>query len=203
MITTYVENYPGFERIAGPDLMLAMRAQVERLGAKVVDTTVRTLSNELFRADQKWYVEDDRGPDFCGIYDAVILATGASAKWLGIPGEQELMGKGVSGCATCDGFFFRGKTVAVIGGGDTAMEEATHLAKLCSKVYLIHRREEFRASKAMLDRARNTPNIIFMTPMVPFAIMGEDRVQTLAIHANIDKSSHGERKIQASIFTSR
>ena len=184
MITTDVENYPGFERIAGPDLMLAMRSQAERLGAKVIDTSARILNHELFLADQKWYVEDDRGPDHSGVYDAVILATGASAKWLGIPGEQELMGRGVSGCATCDGFFFRGKTVAVIGGGDTAMEEATHLAKLCAKVYLVHRREEFRASKAMLDRARNTPNIEFFTPYTPCAVVGKEKVTHLGVSAS-------------------
>ena len=199
MITTDVENYPGFESILGPELMLAMRAQVERLGVRVVDATVLALDNELFRADQKWHVEDDRGPDLRNAYDAVILATGASAKWLGIPGEQELMGKGVSGCATCDGFFFRGKTVAVIGGGDTAMEEATYLAKLCSKVYVVHRREEFRASNAMLDRAKATPNIEFLIPYMPLSIEGEGKVTHLQILPNhpaeLNYAIEGSKKI--------
>lgn len=182
MITTDVENYPGFaDPIMGPDLMLAMEQQVKRVGATIITQTVTHLNNSLFAADQKWYVEDDRGPESSQVFDAVILATGATANWLGIPGEQELMGAGVSGCATCDGFFFRNKTVAVIGGGDTAMEEATYLAKLCSKVYLVHRREEFRASKAMLERARATANIEFLTPFTPVSIKGEGKVTHLEV----------------------
>jgi thioredoxin reductase (NADPH) len=200
-ITTEVDNYPGFaDSIMGPDLMMAMGKQVERMGATIITQTVTSLErHQRLAPSDKWYVEDDRGPDHSKIFDAVILATRATAKWLDIPGEQELMGRGVSGCATCDGFFFRNKTVAVIGGGDTAMEEATYLAKLCAKVYLVHRRDEFRASKAMLERARATSNIEFLTPFAPVAICGEEKVTHLEVISSppleLNHALEGSKKI--------
>jgi thioredoxin reductase (NADPH) len=155
--TTDVENYPGFpEGIMGPALMEHFQQQAERFGLQVkyamvdkVDLTVRP-----FRI---W--EDD---DSEHTADSVIISTGASAKYLNIPGEQEYLGRGVSACATCDGFFFRGKTVVVVGGGDTAMEEANFLTKFADKVYVIHRRDQLRASKVMQERAFNNPKIEFI-----------------------------------------
>jgi thioredoxin reductase (NADPH) len=111
--------------------------------------------------------------------NAVIIATGASAKWLNIPGEQRLMGKGVSGCATCDGFFFRGKTVMVVGGGDTAMEDATYLTNHAEKVYIAHRRDELRASKIMQEKAMNNPKIEFLWSSVPVEVVGENEVEKI------------------------
>lgn len=153
-ITTEVENFPGYPKgITGPELMEDLKAQAERFGAETrwgsitsVDFSKRPF---VCKADDGKTIEAE----------SVIIATGASARWLGIPSEQEFMGAGVSACATCDGYFYRGKVVAIVGGGDTACEEATYLAKLASKVYMIHRRDEFRASKAMQTKVFNTPNI--------------------------------------------
>lgn len=152
--TTDIENFPGFEKgINGYELVTTMKAQAERFGAvfEMDECTGADFSGEIKKLETM----------VNGTLEAraVILATGASAKWLGLPNEQRLMGHGVSGCATCDGAFFRGQEVAVAGGGDTACEDALFLAKLCSKVTLIHRRDALRASKVMADRVLATPNI--------------------------------------------
>ena len=152
--TTIVENFPGFpEGVDANQLMTDMRAQAARFGADIRRGTVTSVdfSSRPFKLtiDSETLIEAQ----------AVIIATGATAKYLGLPSEQEFRGMGVSACATCDGFFYRKKDVAVVGGGDTACEEATYLANLCNKVYMIVRRDVFRASQAMQDKVRNTPNI--------------------------------------------
>ncbi|MEJ2086838.1 MAG: FAD-dependent oxidoreductase, partial [Acidobacteriota bacterium] len=152
-ITTDVENYPGFpEGILGPELMDRMRNQVQRFGAKVKFETVTSIS----LANRPFQISTDAAEYQA---DTVIVATGASAKQIGLESERELMGYGVSACATCDGFFLKGKEIVVIGGGDTAMEEAIFLTKFANKVTVIHRRDELRASKIMQDRAMRNPKI--------------------------------------------
>ena len=156
MTTTDVENFPGFaEGMMGPDLMMQMREQAERFGAdlRMEDVTSMDLAGDvkIVRVGE----EEHRAR-------AVILAMGAAARYLGVPGEQEYLGRGVSSCATCDGFFFRDKPIVVVGGGDSAMEEATFLTKFGSSVTIVHRREEFRASKIMLERARENEKISFI-----------------------------------------
>ena len=154
MITTDVENYPGFpDGVLGPEMMELFRKQAERFGAKIHDQNVERV--DFSGRPLKVYTDD--GVEH--LAKSVIISTGASAKWIGLPGEIKYGGFGVSACATCDGFFFRNKVVAVVGGGDTAMEEAHYLTRHASKVYLIHRRDEFRASQVMQERVKNDPKI--------------------------------------------
>jgi len=163
-ITTLVENFPGFpEGIQGPELIDNMRKQAERFGAEFRTGHVVSVDLSQKRPDgSKKPIELQIGRDTL-LTRTLIIASGASARWLGLPNEQALIGHGVSSCATCDGFFFSGKEIAVIGGGDSAMEEALFLTRFATKVTLIHRRGEFRASKIMLDRARNHKQIEFLT----------------------------------------
>ena len=153
MITTDVENYPGFpDGVQGPDMMMMFRQQAERFGTRFITADVSRVdfSERPFRV---WVDNDEH------VSNSIIVSTGASARWLGIDGETRLRGKGVSACATCDGFFFKDKPVVVIGGGDTAMEEALFLTRMCESVTVVHRRDEFRASAIMAERVLENPKI--------------------------------------------
>ncbi len=153
MLTTMVENWPGYrDGIMGPDLMIELRAQAERFGAEIIQGDVSSV--DLSKRPFTLQVEKTQY-----LAQTLIVATGASAKWLDLGVDKKLSGRGVSTCATCDGFFFKGLPVAVIGGGDTAMEEAIYLSKLATQVTVIHRRDSLRASKVMQDKAFATPNI--------------------------------------------
>jgi thioredoxin reductase (NADPH) len=170
MITTDVENYPGFaDGIMGPELMDVMKKQAGRFGTSYEQATVDRVEldgpvKSVHAGEKSWK---------CRV---LIVSTGASARWLGVKGEERLMGHGVSACATCDGFFFRNQVIVVVGGGDTAMEEATFLTKFASKVYVVHRRDSLRASKAMQDRAFAHEKIEFIWDSVVEEILGEDKV---------------------------
>lgn len=169
MITTEVENYPGFpDGIMGPELMAHFRQQVERVGAKVEEKNV--VKVDFSERPFKVWTDDDE----LHFAHSVIISTGASAKWLGLESEVTYGGHGVSACATCDGFFFRGKEVIVVGGGDTAMEEANYLTRHCSHVYLVHRRDQFRASKIMQDRVLNNEKVTFLKHTVIEEILGQN-----------------------------
>ncbi len=171
MLTTDVENYPGFaDPILGPDLMAAMRKQAERVGSEF-------LSEDAVQVDLRprpFRITSQSGETY--ETKALIIATGARAKLLGLPGEQRLMGRGVSTCATCDGFFFRERTVLVVGGGDTAMEEALYLSKLAKSVTIVHRRDQLRASKILQQRAMSNPKISFVWNHTVADIVGDGKV---------------------------
>jgi thioredoxin reductase (NADPH) len=180
MTTTEVENFPGFrDGIQGPELMDQMREQALRFGADLRMEDVESVS--LDGAVKS--VTTSEGETLQA--RAVILAMGAAARYLHVPGEQELLGRGVSSCATCDGFFFKDQDIAVIGGGDSAMEEATFLTKFARSVTLVHRREDFRASKIMLDRARANDKIIFRTNNAVVAVAGENTVTGLRLRDTV------------------
>ncbi len=171
MLTSDVENYPGFpDGIQGPDLMAAFRSQAERFGTRLIDVDIDRVdfSERPFRI---WA----RGTEYRA--QAVIIATGASALWLGIESETRLRGRGVSACATCDGFFFKDREIAVVGGGDTAFEEAIYLTRFATKVHLLHRRDTFRASKIMVDRAHEHPKIEIHANTAVDEVLGDSKVQ--------------------------
>ena len=175
-ITSDVENYPGFaEPVMGPELMDAFRKQSERFGTRFAEGNVTSV--DLSRRPFKMTLAD--GQEIRT--QSLIIATGASAKWLGIPSEKALMGKGVSACATCDGFFFRNLDIAVVGGGDTALEEATFLTRFAKSVTVLHRRDTLRASKVMQDKAMKNPKIKFIWDVEVSDILGEKAVEAVRL----------------------
>ncbi len=175
MLTSEVENFPGFpDGVLGPDFMDALRRQAEKFGAQIVDEEVVAVDFRVrpFKISTPSRVEEAL---------SVIVATGASAKWLGLPGEQRLRGKGVSGCAVCDGYFFRGKEVVVVGGGDSAMEDALFLTKYASHVTVVHRRKEFRASKIMQRRVLTHPKISVILDSVVEDVVGTNKLEGVVV----------------------
>jgi thioredoxin reductase (NADPH) len=191
MLTSDVENYPGYrDGVMGPDMMDDFEAQAARFGAKMRHENVERV--DFSERPFKLWAEGEEEPTLA---KSVVIATGAKARWLGLAGERRLMGRGVSGCATCDGFFFKDKRVAVVGGGDTAMEEALFLTKFAAEVLLIHRRDQFRASKIMLDRARKNPKITFLTDTVVQDVLGEDSVEGLKIK-NLETEEEREIEVE-------
>ena len=183
-MTTEVENFPGYpDGIKGPEMMLEFKKQAERF-----ETDVRygMITSVDFTRNPFKVMADDGKTIFA---ETVIIATGASARWLGLESEKRLMGSGVSGCATCDGFFYRGQDVAIVGGGDTAAEEATYLAKLCRKVYMIHRRGELRASKAMQHKVFNTQNIEMVWDSVPVEVLSDSNGVSGVLVSNVKTGS--------------
>lgn len=175
MLTTDVDDFPGFEQtIQGPDLMTKMRQQAQRFGAQFLDEDVKSvdLKSKPFTVQSESRTLKS---------DSLIIATGASAMWLGLPSEQKLIGKGVSACAVCDGLFFKGKVVLVVGGGDTAMREAQHLSKLASKVTVVHRRDSFKAQEALLNLIKSKSNVEFLMDSEVIEVLGEERVNGVKI----------------------
>lgn len=172
ILTPEVENYPGIAKTSGAELSFSMREQMLTLGAKLIESPVTAV-----KKSDGFTVTADR--DYTA--KTLIIANGAKRRKLGIPGEDQFSGRGVSYCAVCDGMFFKGKTVAVIGGGNTALEDAIYLAGICEKVYLIHRRNEFRAQKHLTDKVKTTENIEIITPANPVDIRGEMRVNSLTL----------------------
>ena len=188
MLTTEVENFPGFpEGIMGPDLMANMRSQAMRFGAQIL--TVRASRVDFSARPFKiWVGDPDTDPTY--LARSVIIATGAQSLMLGLPAEQRLIGHGLSTCATCDGFFFRGHHIAVVGGGDSAVEEATFLTKFADSVTIIHRRKELRASKIMQDRAFANPKINFLWNHTVDDILGEHKVEGVVVRDTTTNVTH-------------
>jgi thioredoxin reductase (NADPH) len=175
MITSDVENYPGYpDGVLGPEMMAEFRRQAERFGTEFVTDDVTRV--DFSRRPYRVWVEDEEY-----LARAVVVATGASARWLGLEGERRLQGRGVSACATCDGAFFRDKELVVVGGGDSAMEEASFLTRYATKVTVVHRRDEFRASQIMLERAQANPKIAFVTNAVVEDILGDTTVEGVRV----------------------
>ena len=215
MLTSEVENYPGYESILGAELITKMRNQAIKLGARIINENVLKveLSKKPFAVHLSKLSHDRNfsgtklpsisheavGSSKFGHFDnvlnakSIIIATGARALWLGVPGEERLRGKGVSACATCDGFFFRNKTVAVIGGGDTALEEALTLTKFAEKVYLIHRRDSFRASKIMQERVLKHPKIEVIWNTQVVEIVGKERVEGVSLKIVKNQSMNSQK----------
>ena len=188
MLTSEVENFPGFpDPVLGPDLISRMKAQAERLGARLVQ-------DDVVRVDFKAYPFEIYTSSGVTKALSVIIATGANPRRLNLKSEMRLMGKGVSNCAVCDGFFFRGKKVAVVGGGDTAMEEATFLSKFATSVQVIHRRDELRASAALRKEAFANPKITFVWDSVVVDVLGEGRVQGVKVR-NLKTGKEGEMQV--------
>ncbi|GAV19692.1 thioredoxin reductase (NADPH) [Mariprofundus micogutta] len=181
--TTDVDNYPGYkDGVQGPEMMEDFKAQAERFGTEMIWDHI----NETDFSKRPFTLKGDDGTYTC---DALIIATGASAQYLGLPSEEEFAGRGVSACATCDGFFYRGKDVAVVGGGDTAVEEALYLANLCNKVTLIHRRDALRAEKIMQDKLLATDNIDVAWNSTTDEILGDDSgVTGIRLNSTVDGS---------------
>ncbi len=178
-LTTDVENFPGFPKgILGPELMQAMRDQASRFGTVIKDVSVTKVDFSQ-RPFTLWVGEDE----CCA--ETVIVSTGASAKWLGLPNEQRLRGHGVSACATCDGFFFKGKNIAVVGGGDSAMEEATYLTKFAAHVTVLVRKDHLRASKAMVHRAEQNPKISFRYNLEVLDVLGPEKVSGVRLKETV------------------
>ena len=179
-ITTDVENYPGFaDVIQGPWLMDQMKAQAEHVGTRIVNDIIVSVDFDR----RPFTLTSDSGTVYTA--DSVIIATGAQAKWLGLPSEQKFQGFGVSACATCDGFFFRNKPIAVIGGGDSAVEEATFLSRFGTSVTMVHRRDELRASKIMAARAEADPKVDFAWNSVVESINGENTVESITLRDTV------------------